>query len=778
MKIKALLLNTVAGAGAFGLMTSVAAAQVQPAAAPAGAAAKAGAPYALEEVVVTAQRRSERLQNVPIAVTVVDAQKIQSAGIVQTTDLGKITPSLLTSQGSGFITPYIRGIGSRAITPGNESTVATYVDGVYQTDKQGILLSGFSDVQQVQVLRGPQGTLFGRNATAGAILMTTKGPSDHLTFNVDGTYGSDEFGGRLFVAGPIAPTLSASVAAFVRHKDAYIRNLNPANGAGSKTGAAEGKGVRVKLRWAPTDSLSAILAADYVNTWDQAPWAPQAIAGTGLTIGESVAAARGIAIPDIRNQRPVYAGEVKPLIHAQGQGESLTINWDLPFVSIKSITAHRQDKTSGRLDLDGTPLPLFYFTTDLRSHVWQQEVNFSSRGEGPFSWIGGVYYLHMRDGYQNLDQNVGIPFPYTPAKLAALPAGASHTNQFAYVTIRSVGVFGEATYKFTDQTRLTLGIRYTDEKHTLDANNIAVTVLPDGAGGLRTVSTRSADVCARTPGCTGLSTPFSKYTYRAVLTQNFTPDVMAYASYNRGFKSGVYNISTITNVLATKPETVDAFELGFKSEFLDHRLMLNGAAYYNDYKDLQVPVTTPGNNTQISINAAAAQIAGLELEGRYRASENLTLTAGASYFLKRKYKSFPNCSVYTPAAAGNTTTSGDCTGKRLPGTPDTFNFGVDYVVPLSSGATLDLNGLYAYSSTFDMAPYASEITRAPRQQPIHTLNLSGTWRSPDQHMHVTVWGRDLVDQNDVFVGLFTTGFGYETTFARGATYGVTVGYDF
>jgi len=768
MNIKALLLNTVACAGAFGLMTSVAAAQGQ----------AAPAPYALDEVVVTAQRRSERLQNVPIAVTAIDAQKIQAAGIVQVTDLGKITPSLLTSQGSGFITPYIRGIGSRAITPGNESTVATYVDGVYQTDKQGILLSGFSDVQRVEVLRGPQGTLFGRNATAGAILMTTKGPSDRLTFNVDGTYGSDEWGGRLFVAGPIASTLSGSVAVFLRHETPYIRNLNPANGAGSKTGDAEGKGVRAKLKWAPTEDFSAVLAADYVDTWDAGPWTPQAIAGTGLTAGEGAARARGIAIPDIRDQRPVYAGEVKPKIHAKGQGQSLTMNWDLPFVSIKSITAHRQDSTSGRLDLDGTPVPLFYFTTDLRSHVWQQELNVSSRSEGPFSWIGGVYYLHMRDGYQNLDQNVGIPFPYTPQRLAALAPGASHTNQFSYVTIRSLGVFGEVTYKFTDATRVTLGIRYTDEKHTLDSDNIAVTVLPDGAGGLRTVSTRTADACARTPTCTGLSTPFSKYTYRAVLTHNFTPDVMAYASYNRGFKSGVYNISTITNIAATRPETVDAFEVGFKSELLGRRLMLNGAAYYNDYKDLQVPVTTPGNNTQISINAARARISGLELEARFRATENLTLSAAGSTFLKREYKSFPNCSVYTPAAAGNTTTSGACTGKRLPGTPDTFNVQADYTMPLSSGATLNFNALYAYSSTFDMAPYASEITRAPRQEPIHTVNLSGTWRSPDEHSRITIWGRDLADQDDIFRGLFTTNFGYATTFARGATYGLTVGYDF
>jgi len=746
------------------------------------AEAAPGASAAVEEVVVTAQRRDERLQDVPIAVTSLDAQQIVAAGVVQTTDLGKVTPGLLTVQGSGFYVPYIRGIGARSITPGNESTVATYVDGIYQTDKQGLLLSGFSDVRSVQVLRGPQGTLFGRNATAGAVLVTTRGPSDDFTGQIEGTYGSDEYGGKLFVAGPIMPTLSASLAAFYRHEDNYIKNLNPANGAGDEVGSTRSKGVRGKIRWEPAPEFSAVLAADYVDARDEGPWAVQAISGTGPTLGEGVAAARGIAIPDIRSDRSVYAGEAPPLIHAEGWGQSLTMQLDTGLFTIKSITAHRNDESSGTLDLDGTPLPLFYFRTSLKSNVWQQEFTIASKGEGPLTWLGGFYYLRMRDGYQQLDQNVGIPFEYSPAVLATLPAGAAHIDQYSYVTIKSKGVFGEVGYDFTSRDKLTLGVRYTDEEHTLDAKNNSVVTIPNGAGGvLRLPPTTITGVCQVTPTCDGLSTPFSRWTYRAVLSHKFTDAVMAYASYNRGFKSGVYNISTVAaaNLTATRPETVNAFEAGVKSQWLDRRLTLNAAAYYNDYKDLQVPVTTPGNNTQISINAAKAKISGLELEAAWRATENLTLQAGASFFFEAKYDSFPNCSVYTPNPnGGNITTSADCTGKRLPGTPDSFNLRADYRMPLGNGSSLTFNGLYAYTDDFDYAPHASEVTRAPKQDAIHTINLSATWRSADEHLYATLWGRDLADQDDVFRGLFTTNFGYTTTFTRGATYGVTLGYDF
>ena len=731
-----------------------------------------------EEIVVTAQRRSERLQDVPIAVTVLSGTALTTGGLTQNLDLGKVTPSVVTVQASGFYTPYIRGIGSRSITPGNESPVATYIDGVYQTDKQGLLVNGFNDVDSLQVLRGPQGTLFGRNATGGAILITTLGPSRTFTGSAEATGGSDEAGGRLFLAGPITSTISASIAGFYKREFGYIRNLNPDNGAGDKVGDTESYGVRGKIKWEPTDAFSALASFDYSDGRDTAPWAPQAIAGTGLTVGEGVALGNGLTIPDIRNQRPVYAGEVPAYIRGHGYGQTLTLSYDASAFSIKSITSHREDFSEGLLDLDATPLPIFYFQTDLKSNVWQQELTIGSTGDHPLSWIGGLYLLSYRDGYRNLQQNVAIPYPYSPDTFGSLPAGATHIAYHSYVTTKSLGLFGELTYKFDDRTALTLGARYTDETQTLDKNNNQVVSVPDGTGGILTLPpTLGTAVCAADPDCKGLSTSFRKPTWRAVLTHNFTPDVHGYLSYNRGFKSGVYNISTITGVIATRPESVDAYEAGIKSEFFDRRVTLNAAVYRNDYSNLQVPVTIPETNTQISLNAASARISGIEIEATLRPTTRITINGGFSTFFEAKYLSFPNCSVYTQAAVGNASAIGNCSNTRLAGTPTAANIRGEYRLPLAGGSSLSFNGLFSYQSSYDLAPYADAATRAPVEEPIYTINLSATWRNRNG-VRVTAWGRNLADQQNVFRGIFTVPFGYLTTFARGATVGGTIGYDF
>jgi len=777
--MKTLLFSAVAAIAIAGAVSGRAAAEdaQTPAVSPAAPAASSPG---IQEVVVTAQRREERLQQVPIAVTALSASEIKASGVVLTTDLDKVTPGLLTTQGSGFYVPYIRGVGASAITPGNESTVATYIDGVYQTDKQGLLLAGFSDLQNLEVLRGPQGTLFGRNATAGAILETTKGPSDRPTFNVEGTVGNAEEDAKLFVAGPLAPTLSGSVSAFYRHEDPYIHNVNPANGDGGEIGSSQSWGVRAKLRWEPTSNFSALLAFDYGDSRDEGPWAPQAIAGTNQTLGEALAQAYGITIPNIRSQSPVYGGSGLPLIHYDGYGLSLTMEYDAPWFSVKSITAHREDNEDGFLDLDATPLNLFYFTTNLKSNVWQEDFTVSSKAQSPLSWIGGVYLMSYRDGYSDLNQNAGDPYPYSPQVLASLPAGSANVYQNDYVTVRSLGVFADVSYSFTPHDKLTLGLRYTDERDTLDPDSESVTTAATGAGGIITLPAETfTGLCAATPTCHGLSTPFSQWTYRAVYDHSFSNDILGYLSYNRGFKSGVYNISTISaaTLTATSPETVDAYEIGLKSQWLERRLTVNVAVYYNNYNNLQVAVSLPPNFTQISENAAKAVTSGVEIETALKVTDRLTLMAGGSVFIEDQYTAFPNCSVYAPNPAGGlSVVNGNCSGKGLPGAPDTADLRFNYKVPLKSGASLSFDGLYAYSSRYDFFPYASAATRAPQQAVVNTINLSATWRAADRRLSVTAWGRNLANQTNILRGLFQTPFGDMTTFARGATGGVTVGY--
>lgn len=765
-------------------------------------AQEAGADSAgANEIVVTAQKRDERLQDVPIAVSAFTPEQLQNSGVSDVLDLAAVTPSLLITEGSSQAQPYIRGVGGRNITPGNEATTAVYVDGVYQTDKTGIMLQSFPDVQSVQVLRGPQGTLFGRNATSGAILVTTLQPAQDFGAMFEGTYGTDEEGGRGFVTTGLGPNLAVGVSGFYRNERDYIRNRSQAiNGAGKYVGGDRSYGVRGQLRWEATPDFSATLAGYYSKGQTNAVVALQPILGETTTVGQ---VASGI---DISRPERSYYGEIDPEVRFEGWGTSLTLDADVGPVNIKSISAYSHSTSGVEYDLDGSPAPVFWFDTGLKGRTWQQEIDITSMNDGPFQWILGGFYLNYRDGYEQLDQFVGLPVPATlqphtvpQAMLDASAAGAGPTSglayidQHAFVTVKSLGLFGEASYQFSDAAKLTLGLRYTDEKHTLDKDNANTTYVPDGTGGVIAVPRNSAAICAANPDCDGLSTPFSELTYRAVFDYKFSDNLMAYASYNRGFKSGVYNISSIPNVIATEPETIDAFEVGFKSTLFDRKVTFNAAAYYYKYDNLQVPVVDPVTNTQQSINAAKATISGLEIELAYNPSDRFSLSGGFATFFKSEYDNFKNCAIYRRTAAGLAVPpNADCSGFDLPGTPDvSFNIQSTYNVPLANGGKLELNGLFSYVDKFDHAtygaypagvsggvPYPAGIGRAPFQKPSETLNLSVTFHAPDDAFYVSVWGKDLFNQNDIFRNVSTTSFGYYSVLSRGTTAGVTIGTKF
>jgi len=758
------------------------------------------------EIVVTAQKRSEALQDVPIAISAFAGDTLAKQGVQGIMDLAKVTPSLLITEGSSQAQPFIRGVGGRNITPGNEATTAVYIDGVYQTDKTGLMLQGFPDVQSVQVLRGPQGTLFGRNATSGAILVTTKKPSQEFGAFAEGTLGTDEAGGRLFVTAPIAPTLSFAASGFYRDQYDYIKNLNPSNGAGKRVGGDLGYGVRGTLLWEPSSDFSASLAGYWAKGHNNAPMAVQPVRGGPTTLGGALA--QSILGLDISRPDRAYYGEIPPEVRYEGYGASLTLDADLGIFDLKSITAYHHDNSGVQLDLDASPIPVFWFDTDLNGRAYQQEINLTSNGSGPFQWIVGGFYINYRDGYSQQDQVVGLPVPnplrphqvpqslLDAAAAGEAPGGKVFIDQSAFVTVESLGIFGEASYQFTDSTKLTVGVRYTDETSTLDKDNGNITYTPDGAGGLLAIPGSSLATCEATPTCTGLKTPFQKVTYRAVLDQKFSDDVMGYLSYNRGFKSGVYNISTITNVEATKPEIIDAIEAGLKVTAFDRKLTFNAAAYYYKYKNLQVAIVDPDLNTQISINAAKATISGLEIETGFHPNDRLNLNASFSTFFNAQYDEFPACLIYRPNGAGLSQIPGadaDCSGTRLPVTPKVMaSLTGSYTIPLPNDAKIELGGLYSHISRFDHAPYGfyaagvdetgtpypAGIGRAPIQKAINTVNLYATFTPPDDKFYVQLWAKDILNQNNVYRNLFTTSFGYYTSLTRGISGGVSVGFKF
>ncbi|MEQ9661085.1 MAG: TonB-dependent receptor, partial [Parasphingopyxis sp.] len=609
-------------------------------------------------IVVTAQRREEALQDVPIAVTAFQGEQLQQAGIDDVLELSRVTPSLLITEGSSQAQPFIRGVGGRNITPGNEATTAVYIDGVYQTEKTGIMLQSFPDVESVQVLRGPQGTLFGRNATSGAILITTRMPEDEFGAMVEGTYGTQDRQARGFLTAPLGDSVAFSVSGFYRYETPYLINLNPSNGLGSHTGDEESYGVRANLLIEPASNFSVLLQGNFGEGYTRAVMAVQPIEGGPTTLGEAVSVPFGI---NIRQPRRAYHGEITPEVDFNTWGVSARTDLDLSTFSIRSTTAYSESGSGVQLDLDASPVPVFWFDTNLQSRTFQQELLVSSNTSSPFQWLLGGFYINYRDGYEQLDQYVGLSVPQplrphtVPQQLLDFSAlglgptsGLAYIDQTSFVTVESLGLFGEASYEFGNGTKITAGLRYTDETHTLDSDNRRATYVPDGLGGVITIPSTTTAACAANPTCSGLSTGFSELTYRLVLDHEFSSDVLAYASYNRGFKSGVYNISSIPNVIATEPETIDAFEVGLKTQLFDRQLTLNTALYYYNYDNLQVPVVDPQTNTQRSINAAKATISGLEIELAWNPSSRLSLNAGFSTFFQSEYDSFPNCEIYRP----------------------------------------------------------------------------------------------------------------------------------
>jgi iron complex outermembrane receptor protein len=765
-------------------------------------AQEAAAEPNMADIVVTAQRRSESLQNVPIAVSAFQGDALNAQNVDELLELAKVTPSLVIPEGGSQSVPYIRGVGGRAITPGNESTAAVYVDGVYQTDKTGIMLQSFPEVQSVQVLRGPQGTLFGRNATSGAILISTRKPGDELGMMLEGTFGTADRRARGYVEFPLAESLSGSVSGFYNYKTAYITNRNPAAipNIGHRTGDEETYGFRGKLVY-DNGPFSAEVQGNYINGYTTAILALQPIKGTPLSIGDAVSLPLGINIREPKNS---YYGEVAPETRYETYGGALKLNYDAG-IGIQSTTAYTVSKSGVQLDLDLSPVPVFFFDTDLKGHSFQQEFLLSSDKTSKFQWIAGAFFIDYRDGYNALDQFVGlnVPKPFRqntiPQQLldysaagAGPTSGLAYINQNAFVSIRSLGLFADGSYQLTDALKLSVGARYTTEKHKLDGDNQSTTYVPDGAGGVIAIPTTAVGTCDASPTCDSLSAPFKKLTYRAVLDFKASDDALFYASYNRGFKSGVYNISTVTNVEATDPETIDAFEIGMKTKLFDRRLTLNLAGYYYKYNNLQVVVVDATTNTQKSINAAKATISGLEAELAFNPSKALSLNATFSTFFESKYDSFKNCEIYraAPGAGLSLLTNGDCTGQDMPVTPNIMaSLTGTYSIELPNDSRIDLGGLISYIDKMDLqvhgyypagtdaaGPYAAGEGRAPIQRSMTSLNLSATFHPPGGKFYASVWGEDLLGQSKrLNRNLQTTSFGYATAYGRGMTAGVTIG---
>lgn len=621
------------------------------------------------DIIVTAQRRSERLVDVPITITALSAERLSKAGITNTLELALVTPGLELPLNGAYTQPAIRGISSAGSGLADSSNVATYIDGVYQPSQTG-QMADIPNVSDIQVLKGPQGTLYGQNAAGGAIIINTIQPSFTTKGVLTARYGNyDNKAVQGYVTGPLGETVAASVAAAWEDRDGFNKDLL----RGGHDKGLRSHQVRGKLLWEPTSDMSFTLAGYYTRRNDSTAYAGQPFRNersSGVPISELY----GLAVPTGPHQ---FAHNIQPDIRIRTYGVSLLGKVPLGEAgTLQTVTAYGNVKVSDVQDVDVTGVNLTALSTFVvKQHDIIQEVNFISEKFGAFSFSAGLFYMYNTESYDPYNFAIygGEAYPDTPDPTMLI--GNYSRNKRNYYA-----AYLEGNYDLTDQLTLTLGGRYSSERQKVYASAI-----PDDS---MYADPRGAFT-------------FKKFTPRAVLRYKPDADSSLYASYSQGFKSGFVDANAIfacydpnagravqctdgngnpvppTNPV--KPEVVTAYEIGYKGKLVDG-LTLSLSAFHYENKNIQVFIYRP-SATSIGgyLNAAKARINGAEFDLSYRLTPDFTLGIGAVY-MDAKYKKFENAQAYAPLGStldgqvvtcadaypgGNCTISVDASGNRL-----------------------------------------------------------------------------------------------------------------
>jgi iron complex outermembrane receptor protein len=780
--LRARTLAAVTGAIAIQMAAPAVADQSSAAAASLPATAESG--NGLQEITVTANRRSENLQSVPIAISAVTADQFAQANITSTADIGMLVPGLNYQVGELNASPYIRGVGTSAANAGADNSVQTYVDGVLISGFNGGL-QALNNVQQIEVDKGPQGTLFGRNTTGGVVNITTKTPSQQFHSDGSVSYGNyNTLAISEYLTGGITSNLAADVAAYYSNQsDGWGKNVF----TGSDVYKENDKAIRTKWVLDAGDSDTFTLTADYSVLISSVMGAETVIPGTysnwgpgTTTAAERPDMAAGVASGAIL---PTFVVGL-PATHPPGSpynvdvtvdpysrwwqwGESLKWRHDFGPASLNYIGAYRDY----REDLIWSPSPSAGVgqiagwgngTTELT-----QELQLLSAPSSPIHWVGGVFFLHDSVKYVH-------PFFIEGSSIngVTIPgAGFTRVNFYGDQSTLSYAPYGQVTFPipFIPKTDLTLGARYTHDNKAISG----LTTLQGGPLYLGFLP--PADEPEINGGTISGKDTFTKTTVRAALDHHFTDDVMGYVSFNTGFKSGGYNMIP-PSPQAYNPETLTAWEAGVKTEFLDHRIRLNTSAFYYDWSDLQVTVYE--NTSAVTVNAAKARLYGLDLDVQAKPTDELSLTAGIE-LLKDYFTSYPDAIFNVPQSqaqgGGTIGVVESAKGNKLPYAPDaTMNVTADYRVPLPVG-TLGFDISYYHSTGF-----RTTADNFIGQSAYQLLNARAEWALPDGHTTLSVWGKNLTDEiyaTQIRANNNPGGFQVQTL-AAPRTYGVSARYAF
>ena len=726
-------------------------------------------------IVVTAQKREENLQSVPIAISAITAQSLADQGIRSTEDLAVAVGGLNVTRTTNATNFTLRGIGTQGGSTGQDSAIAMFVDGVYMPSMAGSTFA-LNNISRIEVLKGPQGTLYGRNATGGAVNVITKTPEEE--FSVTGQLGYGDHAtteASAYVTGGFADGIAADLALYYRDQaDGFGYNRIIDKDINKTSDLA----IRSKLLAEITDSTTLTFAGDRSRT--EGSWGiayrpvPNSLLLDGTGYDEFVAAGNGFYDS---------ISEFEPAFEIENFGGSFKFEQDIgENFTLTNILAYRGEKGAQRVEVDGTSLKIIDAPLFDEEEQLTEEIQLAYSGD-KIQAIGGLFYMDAESRYD--------PFQIVGAAILGQTGGATdHLQIESSQTTKSYAAFGQVTWEFMTDTNLTVGLRYTKDERDLHADQfLLIGANPEPATGDVPRPSGGFQVPI---GTVDQSETFSKPTWRVALDRQFTPDFMGYASISRGFKSGVFNLTSPADAPA-EPETLDAYEIGIKSTIND-RVRLNAATFFYEYENIQA-FQVNGASTTLT-NAATAEVYGVDFDFQAELGGGFSLT-GSGAWLHHEYGEFPVATVsfleqpagapdyagYTPGlgnyvfpncndAAHSGQSYCSAAGNELVNTPDlTASLGVSHEMELGTG-TLRSNISYSYNSGFNFA-----VDNREQQDAYGLVNAQIVWSGPDDQFNIRLWTRNLTDEQHLS-SYNENGSGDIATPAPGQTYGASVGFKF
>lgn len=671
----------------------------------------------LGDIVVTAQKRSERLQDVPISITAVTGAQLATREIRNTQDLALIHPGLVYNQLGGFAQPFLRGIGTDVSSPNVDPSVATYIDGAFIADSQSTI-TNLLGVERVEVLAGPQGTLYGRNAVAGAINIITLTPKQEFDAAISvsaGTHGN--YTASAHASGGVTDRLAAGwYLAYTQSNTIYNNRIF----VPTEPRRNRAFGARMKAVWDPTDFIKFTGSVEIGR--NRSP----DLSAFRQGLPTSWAIVQGATPPTVKYH---YLQSSFPQRNVSNQTNAfLKTEIDLGGPSLVGVTNYHRSHTYEGNDHDASNLNIYGSNADIWNKTFSQELQIVSEQGSALEYVVGAYYF-KQDAREQVRQR--------PEFVLGPGIGALSDSTVAN---QSYSAFAQATYSPIEKFRITLGGRYTHERKRL--HNFFTALVNDP------VSVQPGDQDDFLASAPVIPGTFQAYPSAAKSWSKFTPKVtldyrmggtMVYATYSKGFKSGAYDMIT-PNQDPLDPEQLTSYEVGSKSDFLNGRLRVNLTYYHYDFKDIQTQVVLLAQ--PVYKNAATATADGIEGAITGAVTSELTLTAQGAWQKSKydKFQGFP--AQLVDPVQGHVSVPTDVSGNRLQRAPKwVASAQADWKHELESGATISAHADVYYNGGFYWNP-----NNDYRQKAYTLVNGSISYQFPDKRLQISAYGKNIFNK--------------------------------